>query len=463
MKAALSDLRSTIAGSRAARDAGIVGIVQIISMGIRLAGNIVLAALLSPAIFGLLGIVTAIRTGIELLTDVGITQSIIVSDDGAKKEFIETAWALQIVRGIVLAFLAVVTAFPIAWYYGQPELGLLLLVASLSSIAGGLARPGPALNLRERRMSRIAAYRLAVALFGFVSSVAFAWLWENAMALIIAGVAASFFASFAAFLVHPLPGYRPKIHKSCQHQIVNFGKWIFFSSVIYFVASNFDRLYLPTQIPLFLFGIYNISRSLTDAVTQMGAQVNRVVVLPAVSRSKGALRDKRSRLATIRFVGLGVISAAIGVLIASADLLVTVIFDERYQMASVIFPVLLFGCWFTIHASVVETTLMGMGFPAAMVSGNLLRLISTVIGLPLAIAMSSFALALVIVSLADLPRYFWLTWHAVRKGVSFGKQDPALFLIMILTAFACREFILFVGLADGFVSSIQAKAFLDVG
>ena len=88
--------------SRAVRDSSIVGAVQFATQAIRFLSNIILAALLSPVIFGLMAIVTTIRTGIELLSDVGIGQSIVVSDDGAKQEFVETAWALKIIRGIVL-------------------------------------------------------------------------------------------------------------------------------------------------------------------------------------------------------------------------------------------------------------------------------------------------------------------------------------------------------------------------
>ena len=38
-----------------------------------LVNNVILARLLAPPIFGLMAVVNAIRTGVELLSDVGIT------------------------------------------------------------------------------------------------------------------------------------------------------------------------------------------------------------------------------------------------------------------------------------------------------------------------------------------------------------------------------------------------------
>jgi hypothetical protein len=49
---------------------GSFGVIQLM----RLVNNVVLARLLSPPLFGLMLIVNSIRTGVELLSDVGINQ-----------------------------------------------------------------------------------------------------------------------------------------------------------------------------------------------------------------------------------------------------------------------------------------------------------------------------------------------------------------------------------------------------
>ena len=49
---------------------------------LRLLNNVILARLLAPPIFGLMALVNAIRTGVELLSDVGIIQNIVSSQIG---------------------------------------------------------------------------------------------------------------------------------------------------------------------------------------------------------------------------------------------------------------------------------------------------------------------------------------------------------------------------------------------
>src|SRR4051795_12890818 len=94
------------------------GTVQLL----RLLNNVILARLLAPPIFGLMALVNAIRTGVELLSDVGIIQNIVSSPRGTEPDFYDTAWTLQAARGLVLAILCMVLAVPIARFFDYPEL-----------------------------------------------------------------------------------------------------------------------------------------------------------------------------------------------------------------------------------------------------------------------------------------------------------------------------------------------------
>ena len=95
------------------------GTVQLL----RLLNNVILARILAPPIFGLMAVVNAIRTGVELLSDVGIMQNIISSPRGEDPLFYDTAWTLQALRGLVLAALCMLLAVPIARFFQLPAAG----------------------------------------------------------------------------------------------------------------------------------------------------------------------------------------------------------------------------------------------------------------------------------------------------------------------------------------------------
>src|SRR5690348_2689823 len=69
---------------------------------LRLVMNIILARLLAPELFGIMLIVNSLRSGIELMSDVGIGQNVIYHKDGNEPEFYNTAWTLQFIRGVLL-------------------------------------------------------------------------------------------------------------------------------------------------------------------------------------------------------------------------------------------------------------------------------------------------------------------------------------------------------------------------
>src|SRR3954463_8032559 len=95
---------------------------------LRLVNNVVLARLLAPQIFGLMAIVNAIRTGVELLSDVGISQNIVSNPRGAEPVFYNTAWTLQASRGLLLAALCLLLSVPAAQFFDYPELASILPV-----------------------------------------------------------------------------------------------------------------------------------------------------------------------------------------------------------------------------------------------------------------------------------------------------------------------------------------------
>ena len=84
-----------------------------------------------------------------------------------------------------------------------------------------------------------------------------------------------------------------------------------------------------------------------------------------------------------------------------------------------------------------------------------MRLLVSVVGLPLAILSNSLLPAITIIALADAPRAALLNWFAYREKVSFILQEMSFLLIVVGSAIGCRWLVVTFGLADGMVSSIQ--------
>ena len=80
---------------------------------------------LSPELFGIMAIVNSLRTGVDLVSDVGISQNIIHNKNADDPRFYNTAWTLQLIRGFVLWVACSLAAVPLAHFFDAPRHWLL--------------------------------------------------------------------------------------------------------------------------------------------------------------------------------------------------------------------------------------------------------------------------------------------------------------------------------------------------
>ena len=123
--------------ARALRGSAITAAAYAGSQALRLASNLILARLLFPEAFGLMALVSVVLVGLQMFSDMGVSPAIARSARGDDPAFLDTAWTLQIGRGVVLWLGASALAWPMANFYDAPALHLLIPVAALSLLIAG--------------------------------------------------------------------------------------------------------------------------------------------------------------------------------------------------------------------------------------------------------------------------------------------------------------------------------------
>src|SRR5262249_2909326 len=147
------------------------------------------------------------------------------------------------------------------------------------------------------------------------------------------------------------------LSKRYAFEILHFGKWIFVSSIVYFLAMNFDRLYLGKVIPLGVLGVYGIARTFSELSSMLVLSLGHTVLFPFITAHSHVPRaDLRQQIVKIRTKFLLLSALSISLFASIADLLIKFLYDERYQEASWMLPVLITGSWFSILANINEST-----------------------------------------------------------------------------------------------------------
>jgi O-antigen/teichoic acid export membrane protein len=159
----------------------------------------------------------------------------------------------------------------------------------------------------------------------------------------------------------------------------------------------------------------------------------------------------RDQLASIRAKFLLLAVVGFSFFVATADLAIKVLYDERYLAASWMLPLLVVGSWFSVLAYVNESILLGLGKPSYSAVSNGAKLAFLLIGLPLMVKTFGLLGGVTVVALADLCRYVPILIGQRRERFSFGMQD----LLLTCAVFLMVGLLEWLRWASGFGTSFD--------
>jgi O-antigen/teichoic acid export membrane protein len=262
---------------------------------------------------------------------------------------------------------------------------------------------------------------------------------------VLGGVVAGAATLIMSYLFIPGMRHRFMIDPVSARQLLKFGKWVFFSSIVYFFAMNFDRLYFAKQISLSQLGVYGIARGLADMIGLFVLRASSSVLYPAVAAARLAPIDLRNRLLRGRQTLLLAAALAMGGFLAVSDLIVGILYDPRYAEAGTILPILSIGVWFGILTSTNDSILMGLARPAYPAISNATKLLTYLIGVPLAFHYLGFTAAIAVIAAGEIVKYatLWVLTH--KEHLHFGRDDLLLTTAFGVSAIATREIVHLLG------------------
>lgn len=269
-------------GQKVVRGSIWVFALRITQQLINIIRTIILARILSPNDFGLFGIALLAMSALETFSQTGFQQAL-VQKKGDVTPYLDTAWTVQIVRGLFLAFLLFIIAPYAAAFFGEPRAVPLLKVLGLALIFQGFTNIGVIFFQKELEFSKQFIYQFSGTIVDLAVSVTAAIMLKNTWALILGLVAANLARMVMSYLVHP---YRPhiSINKDQTRELFSFGKWIFGSSVLGFLVTEGDDLLVGKILGATSLGIYQLAYRISNAPATEVTHVISQVTFPAYSR-----------------------------------------------------------------------------------------------------------------------------------------------------------------------------------
>lgn len=371
--------------------AGIVSVgALLVTQLIRFIANILLAGLLAPSAFGVVGIVNMILLGINLFSDIGLRQLVIQKKDALTPEFLDTVWIVQIGRGLFILTVALLGALVIATLqklgltsqnvYADPMVPFLIAGAAMSAVVNGFESTKVLTERRDLNLNRVTAFALISQIVSVFLMVAVAKATGSPWALIAGAIASSVVQVAMSHLF--LPGIRNELRGNVDlaMSLIKKGRWILLSSPLTFLSANAEVFILGGLVEATVLGNYMIAFLLANVVHQVATTLSLNVFFPALSRAgrEGAGNVVSSYL-RYQLMSDGLIVTAGGFLLAAGSAVVSLFFDTRYALAGSLLSALAIGL-VGVRYHVIEQLMNAQGqfkFGALL---SALRLVFVVIG-----------------------------------------------------------------------------------
>jgi O-antigen/teichoic acid export membrane protein len=409
---------------------------------VRLGGNLVLTRLLVPEAFGLLGLVAVLMQGLEMLSDLGIQAAIIRSERGKDREFLDTAWTVQVMRGLLLWVAGCALAIPFAHFYEEDILVYVVPVVTFMSVINGFASTKLATLNRDLHLGRVTALELIAQIAGLVLMVGFAFVYRNVWPLVAGAVLTALVRTVLSFTFLPGPNDRFRWSPDARAELMSFGRWIMLSTALTFAAQSADRLIFGKLVPMELLGIYGIGKMLAEVPAHALSQVGNRVVFPVYSEILAGGAPLREVFGRVRRPLLVLTGWSVAILAASGDAVIDILYDERYAQAGWVLQMVAAATWFYVLETANGGALLALGMPKWVAVATGAKAIGICALLPLGFTLFGFRGAVAALIVAEVLQYVASAYAVTRQGLQGWLSD------MPLTALTAVSIALALGAAS---------------
>jgi PST family polysaccharide transporter len=262
------------------------GLARILAQGanfsIRLVSLVILARLLDPKDFGMVGMVTAFTGVLTLFRDFGLSAAAIHRPNITKEQFSTLFW-INLFVGFLLSVIALVMSPAIAAFYHEPRLVKVTAVLGLAFVFNAAGLQHGVMLQREMRFTALAVITTVSLLIGTVFAIFGAEFGYGYWALVVMAVtfpATTTIGFWAA--TRWLPGMP---HRSVgMRSMMRFGGTITLNSIILYSANNLDKVLLGRFFGEEALGLYGRAFQLVSIPTDNLNSAAGEVAFAALSR-----------------------------------------------------------------------------------------------------------------------------------------------------------------------------------
>ncbi len=456
-------LTNTI-GRRTARG----GVVTIISHGFKFVLSIgataVLARLLSPQDYGLVGMVAVFTGFVAMFKDAGLSLATVQRAE-ISYEQISTLFWVNITLSTAITLVAIVLAPAIGWFYSEPRLVMITIATAAGFIFGGLAVQHEALLKRQMRFYALSVIAFVSMMVGYAVGIILAWRGAGYWALVFSQLALLASNLLGVWIVCRWRPGRPQRNTGVR-SMLSFGGNITGYALINYVSNNSSNLVVGRIFGPQPLGLYTKAAQLLSLPTEQINEPLATVSIPALSRL--ADDPQRYRQAYLRIIEkvIMVTMPAIALMIATSDWVVRIVLGSQWSESASLVVFMGTAALFQPVMSTAGWLLVSQGRVREMLRWSLINapisILSILVGLPWGVAGVAASWALGRIFVAN-PLLFWFVG---RKGPvrtrDFYRLLAPFTLASLFSLAACIAFRRFVSISNPLLGLVMCGTIVTI-
>lgn len=268
--------------------------LRIFRRGFEFIRTLVLARLLAPEDFGLMGIALLAMSALESFSQTGISHALIQKNEDIK-EYLDTAWTIQVIRGLIIAGILFFGAALVGTFFGEPNAVPLTRALALSEIFKAFTHIGVVYFQKELEFHKQFVYQLSGTLADLLVSIPAAIILRNPWALVYGLLAGNFVRLIFSFIVS-VQKLSVSINRKYCKQLINFGKYIFLQSIVLFLLTQGDDAFVGRYLGAAALGVYQLGYRIANITATELTHVISSITFPAYSKLQNNQKKLRKAL-----------------------------------------------------------------------------------------------------------------------------------------------------------------------
>jgi PST family polysaccharide transporter/lipopolysaccharide exporter len=281
---------------------------------LQLAMVVVLARLIGPEAFGLMGIALLALAAFRTVSRLGLDEALVYNENENIDDYLDTTLTLNIGRGVLVGSAAYLSAPLVATLLGEPRATPVLEVLALTPVLQGLRNPGIVYFRKDLEFHREYVYKVSGAVAQLVVAVGYALVFPTVWALVAGTIAKKLVRVGVSYWIHP---YRPwpRFDVDRARELIDYGKWMTGASIMGFLTKQGDDAFLAWLLGATSLGLYQMAYRLAKAPNTEVTHVVSRVAFPAYSKLQDDMEKLRAGFyRTIKVTLLVSFPAGVGVL-----------------------------------------------------------------------------------------------------------------------------------------------------